>query len=94
MECNKTLGPPIESLTQEEFHKRIKGMYQKPETKGATSVDCISISWSPRIIIRVKRKPKYVTAKEIQKLSKEFSKDYLEVKELFIKRKIEIKEEL
>lgn len=90
---NKLLGLDPSTTTAEEYRSYITAFYKKPDSKGSTCVDGISISWClNRIIIRVKRAPKEVTMKELKKLAKEFDRKYEYILELFKKRKIKVVE--
>ena len=85
------LAPSFSSYDPETFKSYVESLSEKPESKGASSVDGIGLTFGPRIIVRCSRDPKYVTDQEITELAKEYGKQKTELWMLFVSRKIEIR---
>ena len=85
----------MSTQTPNEYRERIKSLYVEPvSASGSKGVAGVGITFGNRIIVRVKRDPKYVTKAEIKVLAKEYGKSEEEITALFTdkKRKIEVRE--
>lgn len=85
------LGTDLSSQTPEGLIEYIKSLVMRTESKASKSVDEITITFGNRIIIRVRRNPKYVTVDEIARLAVEYKKEVAELNALFKLRKIEVR---
>ena len=90
------LGPSIHSQSPEEFYNYIVSLrnedFKVKRSKNVRAVGPVSISKNKKgnLIIRIKRKPKRITKKEIELLSKKLDITQVELWNACKKRKIEI----
>jgi len=87
----EVLGVSPKDSSDGDFFAHVRSLYVMPETKTASAVPGVSISFGKRTIVRNNRTPKYVREKELRVLAKEYEKTFTELWNLMKLRKIEVR---
>jgi len=85
------LGPRLGTMTPPQLREYVRSLYEEPPSKNPSSVHGVRIHFGARTIVRMERKPKFVTVSELNQLAKDYGKPIDELKELMHKRKVEIR---